>query len=56
VPLKTRVPRKFLRRHPDLKRVVVGLAHPGLLLVAGLGTSLLAVFVDAVELTISVLE
>jgi hypothetical protein len=36
--------------------VVVGRAHPGLLLVAGLGTSLLALFVDAVELTLNVLE
>ena len=56
VPLKTRVPKKFLRGRPRLKRVVVGLAHPGLLVVAGLGTSLLALFVDAVELTLNVLE
>ncbi|GAT88716.1 hypothetical protein CVCC1112_3375 [Paenarthrobacter nicotinovorans] len=56
VPVKTRVPKKFLRGRPRLKRMVVGLAHPGLLLVAGLGTSLLALFVDAVELTLNVLE
>ncbi|MFJ4287622.1 hypothetical protein ACIPY0_18425 [Paenarthrobacter nicotinovorans] len=56
VPVKTRVPKKFLRARPRLKRVVVGLAHPGLLLVAGLGTSLLAVSVDAVELTLNVLD
>jgi len=56
VPVKTRVPKKFLRKQPRLKRIVVGLAHPGLLLVAGLGTSLLAVSVDAVELTLHVLE
>lgn len=56
VPVKTRVPKKFLRGRPQLKRVVVGLAHPGLLLVAGLGTSLLALFVDAVELTLNILE
>ncbi len=55
VPVKTRVPKKFLRGRPRLKRVVVGLAHPGLLLVAGLGTSLLALFVDAVELTLNVI-
>ncbi|MEJ1116245.1 hypothetical protein WBN73_17845 [Paenarthrobacter sp. CCNWLY172] len=55
VPVKTRVPKKFLKGRPRLKRVVVGLAHPGLLLVAGLGTSLLALFVDAVELTLNVL-
>lgn len=56
IPLKTRVPKKFLRGRPRLKRVAVGLAHPGLLLVAGLGTSLLAVFVDAVDLTLTMLE
>lgn len=55
VPVKTRVPKKFLKGRPRLKRVVVGLAHPGLLLVAGLGTSLLALFVDAVELTLNVI-
>jgi hypothetical protein len=35
--------------------VVVGLAHPGLLLVAGLGMSILALFLNAVELTFKVL-
>ncbi|GAA2864095.1 hypothetical protein [Paenarthrobacter ilicis] len=56
IPVKTRVPKKFLRGRPRLKRVVVGLAHPGLLLVAGLGTSLLGLFVDAAELTLEVLR
>ncbi|WP_284976164.1 hypothetical protein [Arthrobacter sp. efr-133-TYG-104] len=55
VPVRTRVPKKFLRKRPRLRRVVVGLAHPGLLLVAGLGTSLLALFTNAVELTLNVL-
>ncbi|WP_159707760.1 hypothetical protein [Arthrobacter sp. 18067] len=55
VPVKTRVPKKFLKGRPRLKRVVVGLAHPGLLLVAGLVTSLLALFVDALEVTLDVL-
>ncbi|WP_347110667.1 hypothetical protein AAHB33_07880 [Paenarthrobacter sp. S56] len=55
IPARTRVPKKFLKGRPKLKRVVVGLAHPGLLLVAGLGTSILAVFVDAVHLTFSVI-
>lgn len=50
------VPKKFLRDRPRLKRVVVGLAHPGLLLVAGLGTSVLALVLGAVELTINVLK
>ncbi|MFJ5959005.1 hypothetical protein ACIQC5_23940 [Paenarthrobacter sp. NPDC092416] len=56
VPTQTKVPKKFLRGRPRLKRVVVGLAHPGLLLVGGLGTSLLALFIGAVELTLSVLD
>ncbi|SDL41852.1 hypothetical protein [Arthrobacter sp. ok362] len=50
------VPKKFLRGRPRLRRVVVGLAHPGLLLVAGLGTSVLAFLLGAVELTINVLK
>jgi len=50
------VPKKFLRDRPRLRRVVVGLAHPGLLLVAGLGTSVLAFLLGAVELTINVLK
>lgn len=50
------VPKKFLRGRPRLRRVVVGLAHPGLLLVAGLGTSVLALLLGAVELTINVLK
>ncbi|MFF2243065.1 hypothetical protein ACFVTM_02625 [Arthrobacter sp. NPDC058130] len=50
------VPKKFLRGRPRLKRVVVGLAHPGLLLVAGLGTSVLALLLGALELTINVLK
>ena len=50
------VPKKFLRNRQRLRRVVVGLAHPGLLLVAGLGTSVLALLLGAVELTINVLK
>ncbi|BAS12963.1 hypothetical protein AHiyo8_12660 [Arthrobacter sp. Hiyo8] len=46
---------EFLRSRPHLRRVVVGLAHPGLLLVAGLGMSILALFLNAVELTFKVL-
>ncbi|MEQ4567910.1 hypothetical protein [Paenarthrobacter sp. CAP02] len=54
-PVKTRVPKKFLKGRPRLKRVVVGLAHPGLLLVAGLGTSVLALFIGAAEFTLNVI-
>lgn len=54
-PDDARVPKKFLRSRPRLRRVVLGLAHPGLLLVAGLGTSVLALLLGAVELTLSVL-
>jgi hypothetical protein len=53
-PEDTRLPKKFLRGSPRVRRVVVGLAHPGLLLVAGLGTSILALFLSAVELTLNV--
>ncbi|MDD1475890.1 hypothetical protein [Arthrobacter sp. H16F315] len=54
-PASSLVPEKFLRRRPRFRRVVVGLAHPGLLLVAGLGTSVLALVLGAVELTLNVL-
>jgi hypothetical protein len=54
-PQDTRLPKKFLRHSPELRRVVVGLAHPGLLLVAGLGTSVLALFLGAVELTLNLI-
>jgi hypothetical protein len=53
-PAPVRLPKKFLRGRPRLRRVVVGLAHPGLLLVAGLGTSVLALLLGAVELTLNV--
>ncbi|WP_242701898.1 hypothetical protein [Arthrobacter cavernae] len=55
-PANSRVPKKFLRGRPGLRRLVVGLAHPGLLLVAGLGTSVLALLLASVELTIDVLR
>jgi hypothetical protein len=53
-PARAGVPKNFLRRRPRLRRVVVGLAHPGLLLVAGLGTSVLALLLGAVEATLNV--
>jgi hypothetical protein len=52
VPGDAKLPKKFLRDDPELRRVVVGLAHPGLLLVAGLGTSVLALLLGGAELTI----
>ena len=54
-PQDSRLPKRFLRHAPQLRRVVVGLAHPGLLLVAGLGTSVLALFLGAVELTLNLI-
>jgi len=54
-PEDSRLPKRFLRHSPRLRRVVVGLAHPGLLLVAGLGTSVLALFLGAVELTLNLI-
>ncbi|WP_248760836.1 hypothetical protein [Pseudarthrobacter sp. SSS035] len=54
-PQDSRLPKRFLRHSPQLRRVVVGLAHPGLLLVAGLGTSVLALFLGAMELTLNVI-
>ena len=54
-PQDIRLPKKFLRHEPELRRVVVGLAHPGLLLVAGLGTSVLAVSLGAIEYTITLI-
>ncbi|MCA4132825.1 hypothetical protein [Arthrobacter sp. M4] len=56
VPVTSRVPKKFLRAQPRMRRLVIGLAHPGLLLVAGLGTSVLALLLGALELTINVLK
>ncbi|WP_018772010.1 hypothetical protein [Arthrobacter sp. 162MFSha1.1] len=52
VPTLSRVPKSFLRGRPRLRRVVIGLAHPGLMLVACMGTSVLAFLLGPVELTI----
>ena len=53
-PAGSRVPDEFLHGRPRLRSVVIGLAHPGLLLVAGSGTSVLALLFDAVDLTLNV--
>ena len=55
VPAFSRVPKSFLRGRPRLRRVVIGLAHPGLMLLAGMGTSVLAFLLGPVELTIEAL-
>ncbi|MEZ2388776.1 hypothetical protein AB6813_04380 [bacterium RCC_150] len=55
-PIGSRVPKKFLRGRPRLRRVVVGLAHPGLMLVAGLGTSVLALLLGSVEVTLHAIQ
>ena len=54
-PQNSRLPKRFLRHSPQLRSVVVGLAHPGLLLVAGLGTSVLALFLGAMEVTVNLI-
>ena len=55
VPTLSRVPKSFLCGRPRLRRVVIGLAHPGLMLLAGVGASLLAFVLGPVELTIEAL-
>ncbi|MCQ6270403.1 hypothetical protein M8J71_07900 [Pseudarthrobacter sp. R1] len=55
VPAFSRVPKSFLRGRARLRRVVIGLAHPGLMLLAGMGTSALAFLLAPVELTIEAL-
>jgi hypothetical protein len=54
-PTLSRVPKSFLRGRPRLRRVVIGLAHPGLMLLAAMGTSLLAFLLGPVELTLEAL-
>ena len=51
VPTRHRIPVSFLAEAPRTRRVVVGLAHPGLLLVAGLFTTVLALALAVEDLT-----
>jgi len=51
-PEANAVPEDFLRGRPRLRATIVGLAHPGLLLVGGLGASVLAVLLGGPELTL----
>jgi hypothetical protein len=53
-PARSRVPTRFLHERPRLRSVVIGLAHPGLLLVAGHGASVLALLLASVEMTLNV--
>lgn len=51
-PTASRVPQSFLRGQPRLRKTVVALAHPGLLLLSAMATSLLSLFLGTVELTL----
>jgi hypothetical protein len=53
VPTVSEVPQAMLASRPRLRRIVIGLAHPGLLLATGLASALLAVLSAELELTIS---
>ena len=46
------VPAEFLQGRPELRTVAIGLAHPGLLLVGGAGSSLLVFTLGRVDLTL----
>lgn len=46
------VPVEFLQDRPRLRTVAIGLAHPGLLLVGGAGSSLLVLTLGRVDLTL----
>ncbi|AWB95033.1 hypothetical protein DCE93_04645 [Agromyces badenianii] len=49
VPAATEVPVSLLEGRPRLRRIVIGLAHPGLLLATGLASVLLAMLAAEVE-------
>ncbi|MGH3704811.1 MAG: hypothetical protein ACRDT9_09310 [Agromyces sp.] len=50
-PLTSEVPETLLANHPNLRRIAIGLAHPGLLLATGLASALLAMLAAEVELS-----
>ncbi|TFC03186.1 hypothetical protein E3O42_07035 [Cryobacterium adonitolivorans] len=52
VPDQRDVPAEFLHERPELRTVAIGLAHPGLLLVGGAGSSLLVLTLGRVDLTL----
>lgn len=51
-PSTTEVPASLLANAPGLRRIAIGLAHPGLLLATGLASALLAMLAAEVEFTI----
>ena len=52
VPTRSEVPESLLAGRPDLRRVVIGLAHPGLLLATGIASAVAALIAAEVELNI----
>jgi hypothetical protein len=52
VPTRSEVPESLLAGRPDLRRVVIGLAHPGLLLATGIASAVAALVAAEVELNI----
>jgi len=52
VPTTSEVPESLLADRPDLRRVVIGLAHPGLLLATGIASAVAALIAAEVELNI----
>ena len=52
VPTLSEVPESLLAGRPDLRRVVIGLAHPGLLLATGIASAAAALIAAEVELNI----
>lgn len=53
-PEASEVPAAMLSRRPRLRRIVIGLAHPGLLLATGLVSALLGIFAAELELSFTV--
>ncbi|WP_139417585.1 hypothetical protein [Agromyces laixinhei] len=51
-PATSEVPDAMFSARPRLRRIVIGLAHPGLLLATGLASALLAVLAAEVELAV----
>lgn len=51
-PSTSEVPASLLANRPRLRRIAIGLAHPGLLLATGLASALLAMLAAEVELSL----
>ena len=50
-PVTSEVPAALLADRPNLRRIAIGLAHPGLLLATGLASAVLAMLAAEIELT-----